>query len=451
MEFKKQIVINLRQLLEPHRSVARQARVYRASQWEAPAFHEKKMEQALAHLFTHCWGNVPYYKALFLAQGFSKPGEVRLNILPELTKSMIRENFERLKSTDLRQRQWFITKSGGSTGEPVSVIQDFHYRVYSEAKKQICFEWAGYEFGDSLIKLWGAEQDILLTKKSLRSRLANLLANRVTLNSFLMSPERMRHYLAVINKTKPRCVLAYAHSIYELAKFAKLEGIPVHSPQAIITTSETLYPFMRQGIEATFQCAIFDQYGSRELSCLASECNRHEGLHVNSETVCFEVVDERGQACAPGVEGDILVTSLVNQAMPLIRYRIGDRAVWQDKACACGRGLALLQKVTGRSMDCFRRADGSIIPGEYFIHFLGVVFNEGWVKQVQVIQEEYELVRVIIVPSQGAYSQKNIDEVKNIIRLVMGESCRVDVEIATQPELTKTGKFRYTVCKLKIG
>ena len=92
---------------------------------------------------------------------------------------------------------------------------------------------------------------------------------------------------------------------------------------------------------------VVDIYSCTEAGYLAFSCPEQGNLHVQAESVIVEVLDRAGKPCAPGEEGEVVVTPLLNFAMPLIRYAVGDRAV-VGEPCACGRGLPTL-KTVGRS------------------------------------------------------------------------------------------------------
>src|SRR5258708_8762383 len=86
-------------------------------------------KRLLVQLLAHCQQSVPYYSELMKGVGgnFEHDPEAYLLQLPILTKGIIRERFEQLKSTDLKHRKWYFNTSGGSTGEPVKLIQDRYY------------------------------------------------------------------------------------------------------------------------------------------------------------------------------------------------------------------------------------------------------------------------------------------------------------------------------------
>jgi phenylacetate-CoA ligase len=110
-------------------------------------------------------------------------------------------------------------------------------------------------------------------------------------------------------------------------------------------------------IEEVFGARIVRTYSSQETGKLAHACPECGRYHVNSEMVILEVVDERGQPVAPGETGQVLVTPLLNLAMPLVRYRIGDLAI-PGPANSCSRTLPALERIAGRIVHLFRTPDG---------------------------------------------------------------------------------------------
>lgn len=370
-----------------------------------------------------------------------------MQTIPILSKEIIRKNFEDLKSLDLYKRRWFINSSGGSTGEPVKVIQDNDYLIHSEARKLLSFSWAGLNVGEHLIRLWGSERDIL--GKGVRyEKFKDFIQNRKTLNSFILTPNMMEEYIQIINKSHSYSILAYANAAYEISKYGNKNQLSINKPKTIISTSGNLHSFIRDEIEKFFNCNVFDQYGSREVSCIASECSFHEGLHVSEETMIVEIVDDNGSPCEIEQEGDILVTSLMNYSMPLIRYKIGDRGIFARGLCKCGKPYKRLKSISGRKMDNFKLIDGTIIPSEYFIHFIGVVLNKGSIKKVQLIQKKYDLVHLKLVYSGMNISEKEMNDLIKSVRDVMGKDCEVKLFVQEDILPSPSGKFRYTICEI---
>ena len=404
-------------------------------------------QEALAKLLQHCAVHVPYYADLIAAggDGYESDALAYLRGLPLLTKDIVRAQFARLQSRDLGERRWEYNTSGGSTGEPVKLIQDREFQDRQMAIQLLSFRWAGRKLGEPALHIWGSVRDILQGSERWQMRILNRLSNDRYRNAFRMTPPTMRSVLQQINDQKPKLIVAYVQALYELARFAEREQIPVAAQKAIVTSAGTLYPAMRATIESVFGCPVYNRYGSREGGDIASECEQHAGLHVFPFGNYVEIVDEDGAVVPPGVEGNIVVTNLNNYAMPLIRYAIGDRgAMAPAHTCACGRGGQILARVSGRSVDVFLKRDGTHVDGVYFFHMLR---SRDWVRKFQIVQADYERV-VFRVALQSDSVPHELEEIRRETRLVMGPDCAVDFEFVEDIAPSSSGKFRFTISEV---
>ncbi|HEX5442079.1 MAG TPA: hypothetical protein VFW76_14415 [Ktedonobacterales bacterium] len=409
------------------------------------ASHSAIARARLTRILEHSATAVPYYRAIFAQRRLLPQGDpiAALAQLPILTKDLIRAQRDQLTSNDLPRRKWGYNTSGGSTGEPIQLIQDKEFDEEVVALQMLYSTWIGVEVGDPEVSLWGFEREILHGSVGTKIILANKLTNRTLLNAYRMPPSKMRQYLDVLNTKRPKLIVAYAQASYELACFAEQEGIAVRRQQAIIATAGTLYPFMRAKLEQVFGCPVFNRYGSREVGDIAGECRYHQGLHVLPWGSYVEIVDEAGKLVEPGVEGRILVTSLTNYAMPLLRYDIGDRgALAGEHTCPCGRDGQVLARLAGRSVDNFKNRDGALIGGDYFTTLLEL---KRWVKKFQVVQTSVNEVLFRIVPGDAPRPQEDLDDITAKTRIVMGSDCVVKFEFVSEIPLLASGKYRYTI------
>lgn len=411
----------------------------------------QSQENKLRALLQHAYEQVPYYRSLLEESDLVHNGVIVQNPfkylfgIPLLTKQTIRQNGEALYSRDRNSRNPYSNRSSGSTGKPLQFLCDAQYAEEHDAHLMLIKSWRGADPFDSVIKLWGAIRDTYRGKKPLDIRIKDFLRNRLTLNTFNMTVEDMRRYLEILNKHRPNLIWAYANSIYELARFAKREGIAVLPQRAIHVSAETLHDFMREEIEEVFGCKVFNHYGSREISSIASECSAHQGLHILIEYCLVEVLDEYGKPCPPGVEGNIVVTNLGNYSMPFIRYVIEDRGVMAPYApCSCGCNYPKLKRITGRTLDLFLTEDGKMIDGLYLMrHIYGTKKRE----QYQIIQKDYHHLVYRIV-ANAPVAEKVLEEIREKTQLVMGLSCRVEFEFVDKIPTGPTGKFHFVVNEL---
>jgi phenylacetate-CoA ligase len=396
---------------------------------------------------------VPYYKKVLFESGVVRGGNVDLEnycVVPVLTKDIIRQQGEDLYSVDHRKRHAFLNRSGGSTGQPVIFMQDRHYEACSFASRFLFNHWAGKEIGEPELLLWGSERDVLGQGEKLSARLRRWGFNTLVLNSFLMTDDIMARHVEQWNRHKPIMIWAYASSILEFSNFIRRKGLNIFQPRSIICAAETFTEDARKSIQAIFDCPVLNQYGSREAAAIACECPNIEGLHIFSLNNKVEILDDNLNPCKPGQMGKVFITTLDNYSMPLIRYDIGDMAIPAgDKRCSCGRSWPLLEKVVGRHIEVFKTRDGKIVPAEFFIHFIGVVYNKGYVKKFQVVQKDYDRVVVRMVVDDNTDLAKFKAEVTGSIKKVMGEECTVNFEYVADIAPAASGKYLYTISEIE--
>lgn len=420
-------------------------RFLKASQLPDPSI---TVNPSLVSLLDYCKENVPYYSRIIKERGDSYKNDPLeyLRTFPILTKDIIRAQFEDLKSKDLSTRKWFYNTSSGSTGEPARFIQDNEYAGLNGAITVLFSKLVGKELGECEVSLWGSERDILRGSEGWKARLINNIANIHLLNTFRMSPERMREYIHVLNEKQPKLILAYAESMYELAGFAEGEGLEVKPQTAIITSAATLFPEMRQKIERVFRCPVYNRYGSREVGVVACERPGYDGLWVAPWGSYIEIVDDAGSRVSDGQEGNILVTSLKNHAMPLIRYQIGDIGILSPHCGDRSDKSQVLRDVVGRSSDTIRGKNGTLVHAAYFRMLM---YYKDWVHKFQIVQKSPSWIIFRVVKTGAVCPQADLDEIVAHAKILLEDDCKVDFEFVADIAPNKAGKHRYVISEIE--
>jgi phenylacetate-CoA ligase len=202
-------------------------------------------------------------------------------------------------------------------------------------------------------------------------------------------------------------------------------------------SGDTLQPGMRRSIEEFFRCKCYDSYGQVEGVAMAMECERGR-LHVVPEVGLIEILREDGSACEPGEVGEIVATGLVNDGMPLVRYRTGDDAAWAAESCACGRPQPVLQSLEGRVDDYLETSDGRRIG-----RLSTAMKRSPSIHSAQIVQDRPGHAFLLVRPGEG-YRPKDAGPVVDDIRERIG---RFDLDVVEVPEIPKTptGKTRLVV------
>jgi phenylacetate-CoA ligase len=190
---------------------------------------------------------------------------------------------------------------------------------------------------------------------------------------------------------------------------------------------------------------VTDRYGCEEVGLIGCECERHDGMHLTAEHLLVECVRDDGTPASPGEEGYLVLTGLVDRAMPLIRYRIEDRGILTDRPCPCGRGLPLLERVTGRTADFLVRADGALIAGVSLVERTLTAIPG--LEQMQIVQEAIGRFSLMTVAA-GESTREAEEALKSEIRSVFGRDVDVQVEWVERIPQETSGKYRFSISKV---
>ena len=438
-------------------TAARELALLRGMQFDAAAIQRLHKERLTA-LLGHAWSTTEYYRQVLSEAGAVRNGVVdlaRFQDIPFLTRDIIRDQFDRLTSRSLPEgRRSYRNATGGSTGQPAQFLQDNVYWDVNVATKLFHFEWFGKQPGDRELKIWGAEHDLLKGREGLGSRLKNWLYNRRSEQCFFLPEERVQAIIAHINRFRPDLIWSYRDGIDVIAQAINRQRLKVHRPKAVFLGGGTIYPHIVEAVEKAFSAPAINIYGGRETGDVACQCPERGGLHVSMNSHEVEVVNQEGRAVADGEEGELAITPLQNYAMPLIRYRVGDRAAPTSKPCTCGRPFPLLQAVYGRVMDRLVNARGDSVDPMFFTAFIGRITNDGFIRRFQVMQEEADQLTVKIILEGGIRPEQvlpRLEAASDKIRLVMSPNCRIDYQFVDDIPLTATGKHAYVVRMPALG
>jgi phenylacetate-CoA ligase len=160
---------------------------------------------------------------------------------------------------------------------------------------------------------------------------------------------------------------------------------------------------MERRISEAWGVPPFDGYGMTEVGIVGSDCGEHQGIHLNDDLAIYETVDEANHPVPPGSPSSkLLVTNLFNYAQPLIRYEVSDMLTLAAEPCRCGRPLALVSAMEGRSDDMLHLPgpDGRDVA-VHPIHVRSPLAARPDIRQYQVIHDE-EGLHVLVVLASGA-------------------------------------------------
>ncbi len=244
-------------------------------------------------------------------------------------------------------------------------------------------------------------------------------------------------YIDQLLRDRPHTLKGLTTYLYQIAKRAlvrtdvKLE-VPVIRPLGSGAT-----PVMRSVIERAFHGRFHDDYGSAELGPVAFACHAGQGMHIFTDQFIVEIVDDEGKNVPRGQLGEIVVTDLINHAMPLFRYRVGDLGRMVDSPCICGN-VAPRIEIEGRIHDSVLTADGRRITSQ---RIADLMYSQPELDQFQLVEKRNSVLELTLV----AKSESEIDSSKyqRILTDLVGENRKLRIRNARTILPESGGKFRW--------
>lgn len=356
----------------------------------------------LGELVEHASRHSPFYRELY--GGEVSRGDVRLEQLPVVTKSMMMERLDDFV-TDRRLSRGALEDHLQRIGAGDELFLD-EFRVMassgSSGRKGIyVYDRAAWRTFLQGATRWTRMMG-LAPKLPRRRRLAQIAApdskhmtcrGAASMSVGLFLPVRLAatrpiaEIVDALNRHQPYALTGYP-SVLDLLATEQLEGRLRISPTLVATTSEVRTDAMTGHMRAAWGSEPFNCLGLTETGITATDCPAHRGMHVYEDACIFEVVDERGRPAAPGQPGHkVYVTNLYNRCQPFIRFEITDLVTIEEGPCECGRTFRRIVALEGRSDEILEmpRRDGGTVK-VHPIHLRSPLAAEPAVTQYQIVQ-----------------------------------------------------------------
>ena len=411
------------------------------SQWWPRERLDALRLERLRSLAASAYEHTLYWRAVMDQQGFS-PADLRsledLRRFPLLEKATLRERREEMVWRDEGPRLRLI-RTSGSTNEALQVYTNSNREAAINAARIRGHRWIGVNKGDQEVYFWGSPVELHAQDRIKQVR--DWLVNEPLTNGFEITPERAARYIEDWRRWRPKCIFGYPNSFILTVQIAAKLGIDLTElkrcgVRALCTTSEMLGEVNRKIISAAFGLPVYDSYGLREAALVGHDCDRFT-MHTMDEQVILEVIHPETLEPTSG-EGELVVTSLISRAMPVIRYRTGDIVTLSDEPCPCGRSLRSLVISGGRIADFVVTDKGKWVAGYFIIYICRSV--PGVVK-FQAIQERSGEVRVLLV-TDGNFPPDGCERVRRAVQARLASDDRIDVEVVEDIPPAPSGKYR---------
>ena len=415
------------------------------SQWLSASRLLEHQFRQLDVLVKHAHATVPWYRQRWPgAFDPTRPLTTEsFSSLPVLTRRELQENFDSLKSNNVPAAHGAVgeTRSSGSTGVPVRVLKTQLAALLWNAFTLRDHLWHRRDFRGKLAAIrhgikegefdnWGAATSGLIA----------------TGPSVVMGIRAgIEAQLSWLEQQQPEYLMTYPSILRELVQRSVERGARLARLREVRTFGELLAPDIRELCRAAWNAPVTDVYSADEVGYIALQCPRHEHYHVQSEGVLVEVLDNSGNACESGQVGRVVVTSLHNFALPLIRYELGDYAE-VGEPCSCGRGLPVLKRIMGRVRNMLVTA-----AGERFWPPLGSrrFFEIAPIVQHQLVQKEVGLIETRLVAA-SPLSPDQEERLRALILSGLPPGMRLTFSYCSNIPRSEGGKFEDFISEVSV-
>ncbi|MEC9340935.1 MAG: phenylacetate--CoA ligase family protein [Pseudomonadota bacterium] len=423
-----------------------------AAQW-LPAEEVRQLQRLqLARLVDFAWRQVPYYREVWRAAGLD-PDSMRFSDgwsrVPVLTRQQVQELGDQLacQTPPSAHGKVSLVRTSGSTGRPVTVAKTALAHMIWRAVALRDHAWHRRDFSSTMATIRVAAHGPAPYPQGRRAAdwgIPAALLYRTGASALLDVTTPVDQQLEWLCRQDPGYLLTYPSNALALARLAWRNGVRLPRLRQVRTIGESAPEGLRAAIGEAWNVEVADIYSTQEVGYIAIQCpDNPDVLHVQDETLLVEVLDEENRPCAAGGSGRVVVTPLLNFAMPLIRYEVGDYAV-VGEPCPCGRGLGVLAEVLGRVRNMLRLPNG----GQAWPRFGSTRFSEiAPITQYQFVQTALDRL-VARVASSRPLTEDETLRLVSVVRDSIGHPFAIRVEPVTEIPRSASGKFEEFLCAI---
>lgn len=435
--------------LPAHRGCAILSILYQLEQtqwWPAERLLGAQLKQ-IEKLLDHASRSVPFYRQRLADLKSRACGDISLKTfreIPVLTRTEVQKYASELLSTEPPESHGAVTEiyTSGSTGRPIRSLRTQLFELF----------WAAFTIRDHLWHKRDLSLKLAAIRESARGKAPHPdgeVAQRwgwasgavfetgpcVSLNIMTTVAQQA----AWLEREQPDYLLTHPSVADRLARYCVENGKELPNLRQVLTLSETLRPATRDVCRQAWNATVCDSYSTREAGYIALQCPDGDGYHIQSEGALVEVINDEGNPCRPGEIGRVLVTSLHNFAMPLIRYDVGDRAEVGEN-CPCGRGLPVIKQILGREQNMLIMPSGEarwpLLSTDDIKSLLAIAA----VRRYQFVQHATNRIELRLEMESDLDSTARL-QVQSWIRDKFGAPYEVEISTVKDLEPHASGKF----------
>ena len=392
---------------------------------EIKKFQEQKLRELLVYLETHS----PFYRKLF-EENKIKIADIQtledLRKIPATTKNDIQQNNDDFFCVTSDKIVDYSTTSG-TLGDPVTFglsDNDLERLAYNEA---VSFACAGIQKGDVV-------QMITTIDKRFMAGLAYFLGLRKMGASVVrMGPGIPELQWDSIFRYKPKYLITVPSFLLKMIDYAEKHELDYQNSSVYgavcigesIKNQDFTDNILSQKIKEKWNIKLFSTYASTEMSTAFTECEHQIGGHQHPELIITEILDDHGNPVQQGESGELTITTLGVEALPLLRFKTGDIVQAHYEPCLCGRNTMRLGPVIGRKQQMIKYKGTTLYPPA--MNDILNDFNNILCYQMVIQSNEIGLDEIIIKISTNSDSENFVNEVRDHFRAKLRVSPKIEI------------------------
>ncbi|HEX9649887.1 MAG TPA: AMP-binding protein [Cyclobacteriaceae bacterium] len=360
--------------------------IEKKSTLEIKKFQEERLRELLQYLITHS----PYYKKLFIEHQIDA-SQIKsledLQKLPVTTKDDIQNNNWEFLCIEKNAVAEF-TATSGTLGNPVTIAlsrKDLERLAYNEYISFCCANGTAKDCYQLMLTLDRQFMAGIAYYEGIRKLGATVVR---------VGPGLPQLQLESIQSLNPTVLVAVPSFLVKLIEFAGKENIDLNqtSVRSAVCIGESIrspelgLSILAKKILDGWNIKLYNTYASTEMQTAFTECSAGTGGHLHPELIIVELLDDNNMPVEKGSPGEVTITTLGVEAMPLLRYKTGDISVAYDESCSCGRNTLRLGPVIGRKQEMIKLKGTTIYPPGIFNIMSEVDFVKDYA--VEVITNE---------------------------------------------------------------
>jgi len=406
---------------------------FRRREWADPRSYRSLVKTRLRRVIQVAALRVSHYRDLFRQAGV-KADDIRgpedLVKIPITTNEMMRAlPRERVVAEGHPFDKLLDRYSSGSTGITLHTYLTPLERDLQALNAMRVFRSGGYRSRDLLLDL---TEPYIPAPRWIEK--LNLFRKK-----YIPHTEDIRDHVEKMLALGPDVILTLP-TVLALLLDAVIEQGAALRPRLVYSVGEHLSERLRKRSREVLGCDPIDVYGATEVGPIAFQCPERDGYHINTDGLVVEVVDAEGRPLPPGVTGRVVVTGLQNEAMPFIRYSVGDLGRLREGGCRCGRGLPLMDSVQGRIVEILFRSDGRSISA---FGPIMIMETDPGLDRYQLVQDRPGALEVRFV---GILKKR--DGIISGLKKFLGEDLHIEFEEVESLGAVGGGKLELVVIRI---